>query len=173
MTSSTLFSQPSSTRSTPAPARAVFRLLERLRHGSLELHLPDGRAARFGNRADGEPRAALRLANWNVFGAALKTNRVEFETAATAQGFLAHGEPVELVGRSRIRNEYFVAQGTVKFFNAEKGYGFISREQGDDVFVHFSAIQGDGYKTLDEGQRVEFDVAQGRKGQEAQNVRVI
>jgi CspA family cold shock protein len=66
-----------------------------------------------------------------------------------------------------------VAQGTVKFFNAEKGYGFISREQGDDVFVHFSAIQGDGYKTLDEGQHVEFDVAQGRKGQEAQNVRVI
>jgi CspA family cold shock protein len=66
-----------------------------------------------------------------------------------------------------------VAQGTVKFFNAEKGYGFISREQGDDVFVHFSAIQGDGYKTLDEGQNVEFDVAQGRKGQEAQNVRVI
>jgi CspA family cold shock protein len=66
-----------------------------------------------------------------------------------------------------------VAQGTVKFFNAEKGYGFISREQGEDVFVHFSAIQGDGYKTLDEGQHVEFDVAQGRKGQEAQNVRVI
>ena|SRR5258705_1541965 len=86
---------------------------------------------------------------------------------------LRSGEPSELVGRSRIRNEYFVAQGTVKFFNAEKGYGFISREQGDDVFVHFSAIQGDGYKTLDEGQRVEFDVAQGRKGQEAQNVRVI
>ncbi len=86
---------------------------------------------------------------------------------------LVDSEPVELVGRSCIRNEYFVAQGTVKFFNAEKGYGFISREQGDDVFVHFSAIQGDGYKTLDEGQRVEFDVAQGRKGQEAQNVRVI
>jgi CspA family cold shock protein len=61
----------------------------------------------------------------------------------------------------------------VKFFNAEKGYGFISREQGDDVFVHFSAIQGEGYKTLEEGQRVEFDTAQGRKGQEAQNVRVI
>jgi CspA family cold shock protein len=67
----------------------------------------------------------------------------------------------------------FVAQGTVKFFNAEKGYGFISREQGDDVFVHFSAIQGEGYKTLQEGQRVEFDTAQGRKGEEAQNVRVI
>jgi CspA family cold shock protein len=66
-----------------------------------------------------------------------------------------------------------VATGTVKFFNAEKGYGFISREQGDDVFVHFSNIQGTGYTTLDEGQRVEFDVAPGRKGEEAQNVRVV
>ena len=66
-----------------------------------------------------------------------------------------------------------LAQGTVKFFNAEKGFGFISREQGDDVFVHFSNIQGDGYKSLDEGQRVEFDVAPGRKGEEAQNVRVV
>ena len=66
-----------------------------------------------------------------------------------------------------------VAQGTVKFFNADKGFGFISREQGDDVFVHFSNIQSTGYKTLDEGQRVEFDVAPGKKGEEAQNVRVI
>ena len=63
--------------------------------------------------------------------------------------------------------------GTVKFFNSEKGYGFISREQGDDVFVHYSNIQGDGYKSLDEGQRVEFDVAPVRKGEEAQNVRAI
>jgi CspA family cold shock protein len=67
----------------------------------------------------------------------------------------------------------FVAQGTVKFFNADKGFGFISREQGDDVFVHYSNIQSDGYKSLDEGQRVEFDVAPGKKGEEAQNVRVI
>ena len=66
-----------------------------------------------------------------------------------------------------------MATGTVKFFNAEKGYGFISREQGDDVFVHFSNIQGSGYRTLEQGQRVEFDVAPGRKGDEAQNVRVI
>ncbi len=64
-------------------------------------------------------------------------------------------------------------QGTVKWFNAEKGYGFIAREGADDVFVHFSAIVGDGYRSLDEGQRVEFDVAPGRKGEEAQNVRAI
>ncbi len=61
----------------------------------------------------------------------------------------------------------------MKFFNAEKGFGFISREQGDDVFVHYSNIQGSGYRSLDEGQRVEFDVAPGRKGEEAQNVRPI
>ena len=64
-------------------------------------------------------------------------------------------------------------QGTVKWFNAEKGYGFIERSGGDDVFVHFSAIQGAGYRSLEDGQRVEFDVAPGRKGEEAQNVRVI
>ncbi len=61
----------------------------------------------------------------------------------------------------------------MKFFNNEKGFGFISREQGDDVFVHFSNIQGSGYKSLEEGQKVEFDVAPGRKGEEAQNVRVV
>ena len=65
-----------------------------------------------------------------------------------------------------------LATGTVKWFNAEKGYGFISREDGPDVFVHFSAIQGTGYRTLEEGQAVEFDVGPGRKGEEAQNVRV-
>ena len=66
-----------------------------------------------------------------------------------------------------------MATGTVKFFNNEKGYGFISREDGEDVFVHFSNIQGEGYKSLEEGQRVEFDVAPGRKGEEAQNVRAV
>ncbi len=66
-----------------------------------------------------------------------------------------------------------MAQGTVKFFNAEKGYGFISRSEGDDVFVHFSNIVGEGYKTLNEGDRVEFDVGRGKKGDEAQNVRVV
>ena len=66
-----------------------------------------------------------------------------------------------------------MTQGTVKFFNSETGFGFISREGGDDVFVHYSNIQGDGYRSLDEGQRVEFDVGPGRKGDEAQNVRPI
>ena len=66
-----------------------------------------------------------------------------------------------------------MATGTVKFFNAEKGFGFISRPDGDDVFVHFSNIEGSGYKSLEEGQQVEFDVAPGRKGEEAQKVRVV
>ena len=66
-----------------------------------------------------------------------------------------------------------VAIGTVKFFNAEKGFGFISREGADDVFVHFSNIEGTGYKTLNEGDKVEFEVAPGKKGEEAQKVRRI
>ncbi|MGH9342478.1 MAG: cold-shock protein [Terriglobia bacterium] len=66
-----------------------------------------------------------------------------------------------------------MAQGTVKWFNAEKGYGFISLDGGADVFVHFSAIQGEGYKTLEEGQRVEFEVGQGQKGPQAEMVRAL
>ena len=61
-------------------------------------------------------------------------------------------------------------QGTVKWFNASKGYGFIQRQPGEDVFVHFSAIQGDGYKSLNEGQAVEFEVTKGPKGLQAANV---
>ena len=64
-------------------------------------------------------------------------------------------------------------QGTVKWFNGSKGYGFISREGGDDVFVHFNAIVGDGYRNLEEGQKVEFSVSQGAKGPQAENVVVI
>ena len=63
-----------------------------------------------------------------------------------------------------------MTQGTVKWFNAEKGFGFIEVEGGNDVFVHFSAIQGDGFKTLDEGQKVEFEVVEGNRGPQAANV---
>jgi CspA family cold shock protein len=68
---------------------------------------------------------------------------------------------------------YAMATGTVKFFNDQKGFGFISREDGDDVFVHFSNIEGSGRRTLLDGQRVEFEIAQGRKGPEATNVKVV
>jgi CspA family cold shock protein len=63
-----------------------------------------------------------------------------------------------------------MAKGHVKWFNANKGYGFISQENGEDVFVHFSAIQGDGFKTLTEGQEVEFEITNGAKGPQASNV---
>jgi cold shock protein len=63
--------------------------------------------------------------------------------------------------------------GTVKWFNAEKGYGFIRPESGEDVFVHFSAIQAAGYRSLEEGQAVEFDITQGPKGAQAENVRPV
>lgn len=64
-------------------------------------------------------------------------------------------------------------QGTVKFFKAQKGFGFISREDGDDVFVHYSNIEGSGYRSLEEGQAVEFEIGEGRKGDEAQNVTAV
>lgn len=67
-----------------------------------------------------------------------------------------------------------MATGTVKFFNSDKGYGFITPSSGSkDVFVHFSSVVGDGFKTLQDGQQVEFDVAEGKKGPEAQNVRPL
>ncbi len=66
-----------------------------------------------------------------------------------------------------------MATGSVKWFSNEKGFGFIAREGAPDVFVHFSAVSGDGYRTLQEGQQVEFDVTQGAKGDQAANVRIL
>ncbi len=64
-------------------------------------------------------------------------------------------------------------QGTVKWFNPEKGYGFITRDNGEDLFVHFSAIKKDGYKVLEDGQRVEFDIENGQRGPQAVNVKIV
>jgi cold shock protein len=72
--------------------------------------------------------------------------------------------------KSSTQEVIYMQQGTVKWFNAEKGFGFIEVEGGDDVFVHFSAIQSEGFKSLDEGQKVTFDVEQGQRGPQATNV---
>ena len=80
-----------------------------------------------------------------------------------------------LSGPSRtLLEEFYMAQGTVKWFNAEKGFGFIAPEDGSpDVFAHYSAIQSNGYRSLDENQKVEFDITQGPKGPQAENIRPI
>ena len=75
--------------------------------------------------------------------------------------------------RLLVKEESSLAEGTVKWFSNEKGYGFIEREGGDDVFVHHSAIEMDGYRSLTEGQRVQFDVEQGDKGLQAKNVKLL
>ena len=74
------------------------------------------------------------------------------------------------IKRFNLRRECESMQGKVKWFNAEKGFGFIEREDGDDVFVHFSAINSEGFKTLDEGQEVEFEIVEGARGPQAANV---
>jgi cold shock protein len=77
-------------------------------------------------------------------------------------------------GAGKERRELLVTTGTVKWFNAEKGFGFITQDDGGpDVFVHFSAIAGTGYRNLEENQKVEFDVTQGQKGPQAANVRPV
>jgi CspA family cold shock protein len=71
------------------------------------------------------------------------------------------------------RRMHTMSEGTVKWFNEQKGFGFIEKAEGGDVFVHFSAIQAGGFKTLAEGQRVSFDIAQGKKGPAAENVKLL
>jgi CspA family cold shock protein len=80
--------------------------------------------------------------------------------------------PAAAAGRRIHNQEVTMAQGTVKWFNGDKGYGFIAVDGGQDVFVHFSAITGSGYRSLEEGLQVEFDITQGQKGPQAENVRV-
>jgi cold shock protein len=75
--------------------------------------------------------------------------------------------------RAAVRELFAMAQGTVKWFNPEKGYGFIAVDGGKDVFVHFSAIQTDGYRTLEEGQHVEFEITQSDRGEQAEKVIVV
>ena len=85
---------------------------------------------------------------------------------------LGWGAPLGFCPFGGQESELGMAEGTVKWFNPDKGYGFVSREDGDDLFVHFSEIQGDGFKTLDEGQAVVFDITTGQNGKlQASNVR--
>jgi cold shock protein len=81
--------------------------------------------------------------------------------------------PAVAAGTGSGTKKVTMAQGTVKWFNGDRGYGFIAVEGGPDVFVHVSAITGGGYRSLEEGQTVEFDITQGQKGPQAENVRVI
>src|SRR5207247_9019343 len=102
--------------------------------------------------------------------------RKQLASSSTIAGLPAGGRTVELVrrpGRPGKEGDSLVATGTVKWFSSEKGYGFISQENGEDVFVHFSGIEGGGYKNLEENQQVEFEVSQGPKGLQATNVRIV
>ena len=86
---------------------------------------------------------------------------------------MARADPPGMAGAASATKKVKMAQGTVKWFNGDKGYGFIAVDGGPDVFVHVSAITGGGRRSLEEGQKVEFDITQGQKGPQAENVRVI
>jgi CspA family cold shock protein len=93
--------------------------------------------------------------------------------AVSAVAFLLSPQTILLSRNSKIETVIQMEQGTVKWFNDAKGFGFISRQSGDDVFVHFSAVQSNGFRSLQEGQAVEFDVTKGPKGFQAENVRPL
>ena len=97
----------------------------------------------------------------------------EWATGRNGHAPSAEGEPPKGSVHARTRKGIGMAVGTVKFFNAEKGYGLVSRDDGEDVFVHYSNVAGTGFRTLEAGQQVEFEIAAGRKGDEARNVKVI
>jgi CspA family cold shock protein len=99
---------------------------------------------------------------------------LEIESLIFCKSYTAPAEPrYSFLRQINIKDIHTMEQGTVKWFNAAKGFGFISRQSGEDVFVHFSAIQSDGYRSLQEGQAVEFTVTKGKKGWQAENVRAL
>ena len=97
-----------------------------------------------------------------------------YNLASRLRGFCRAGVASTVGAVGTLLEEFYMAQGTVKWFNAEKGFGFIAPEDGSpDVFAHYSAIQSNGYRSLDENQKVEFDITQGPKGPQAENIRPI
>jgi cold shock protein len=102
--------------------------------------------------------------------AAFKKEVFHRPSGRPTNGHRASAKAPFLRANSEQGNAVSKEQGVVKWFNASKGFGFIQRQSGEDVFVHFSAIQSDGYKSLNEGQKVEFEVKQGPKGLQAENV---
>ena len=97
----------------------------------------------------------------------------QLKVGSANQRYPYHPATTLLSRNSKIETVNTMEQGTVKWFNDAKGFGFISRQSGDDVFVHFSAIQAGGFRSLQEGQTVEFDVTKGPKGFQAENVRPL
>ena len=118
-----------------------------------------------------------RWAGGEVPAAGQPTGRTVYTPRAfrdrLAKGNRGECGPPAIAGAASTTKKVKMAQGTVKWFNGDKGYGFIAVEGGPDVFVHVSAITGGGYRGLEEGQKVEFDITQGQKGPQADNVRVI
>jgi CspA family cold shock protein len=118
----------------------------------------------------------ILVGNWHIsaprrqlVGRTVYTPRAFRDRLATSKW---RAGPTAVTGAPHLYQEVKMAQGTVKWFNGDKGYGFIAVEGGPDVFVHFSAITGGGYRSLEEGQKVEFDITQGQKGPQAENVKV-
>ncbi len=97
----------------------------------------------------------------------------EFVEAIQYDFFFNKGRKLVVQKGKIFLKDFLMEKGTVKWFNGSKGYGFITREEGDDVFVHFKAIIGDGYKTLNEGDQVQFEVERGAKGLQATNVKKV
>ena len=117
------------------------------------------------------PRGVVPAAG-QVAGRTVYIPRAFRDRLAPKQGASA-GPAAVTGGAASTTKEVTMAQGTVRWFNGNKGYGFIAADGGPDVFVHFSVITGGGYRSLEEGQKVEFDITQGQKGPQAENVRVI